>query len=65
MDVLDPQQDTRIRAALFSAAQQGRLGLVAAVTGIRGGEKELRKIMRSKEPLSIIDRATLAVLLGA
>ncbi|VFR32414.1 hypothetical protein BER2_1682 [plant metagenome] len=39
--------------------------MVAAVTGIRGGEKELRKIMRSKEPLSIIDRATLAVLLGA
>jgi hypothetical protein len=63
MNLLDEQQDDRSRAALRNANERGRLSVVAAVTGIP--EKELRRIMNSKEPLSIMDRGMLVVHLGA
>ncbi|TEA78685.1 hypothetical protein [Allopusillimonas ginsengisoli] len=46
MSVLHDKQDARIREALKQADKRGRLGVVAAVTGIAGGERELRKIAR-------------------
>jgi len=39
MDLTDSKQDQRIRAALRSADSKGSLSVVAAVTGIAGGEK--------------------------
>lgn len=64
MDILDDRQDAKIRAALKRADQQGSLSVVAAVTGISGGEKELRKIMNSTDPLPIMDRGMLAIHLA-
>ncbi|MBW4789159.1 hypothetical protein JQS35_11165 [Alcaligenes faecalis subsp. faecalis] len=64
MDILDDRQDAKIRAALKQAALQGNLSVVAAVTGISGGEKELRKIMNSTDSLSIMDRGMLAIHLA-
>lgn len=61
MNVLDDKQDDRIRAALKQADKAGQLGTVAAVTGIAGGERELRKIMNSRDALSIMDRGMLAI----
>jgi hypothetical protein len=60
----DPNTDERIRAALRDADRRGKLSVVAAVTGIAGGVKELRKIMNSTEPLSIMDRGMLGIHLG-
>ena len=51
--------DQVIRMALKSADKQGKLRVVAAVTGIAGGESELRKLMNGSEPLSIMDRGML------
>jgi hypothetical protein len=56
MTITDPKNDPIIRAALRSADAKGKLGVVAAVVGIAGGETELRKVMNSIEPLSIMDR---------
>ena len=53
--------DTKIRAALRDADSKGKLGVVAAVTGIFGGESELRKIMDSEDELDIMDRGMLAM----
>jgi len=64
MDLTDSKQDERIRAALRSADIKGRLSVVAAVTGIAGGEKELRRIMNSTTELAIMDRAMLAIHLA-
>jgi len=64
MDLTDSKQDERIRAALRSADSKGRLGVVAAVTGIAGGEKELRRIMNSTTELAIMDRGMLAIHLA-
>lgn len=61
MDVLDKKQDERIREALRNADAKGKLGVVAAVTGIAGGEAELRKIMNSEGMLSVMDRGVLAI----
>ena len=61
MNVLDDKQDDRIREALKRADSAGQLAVVAAVTGIPGGVNELRKIMNSRDALSIMDRAMLAV----
>ena len=55
----DPQTDDRIRAALKDADNRGKLGVVAAVVGIAGGETELRKIMDSTDELHIMDRGCL------
>jgi DNA transposition AAA+ family ATPase len=63
-DLLDPKTDDRIRAALRNADAKGKLGVVAAVTGIAGGEAELRKIMESTGELPIIDRGMLGMHLG-
>lgn len=60
----DLKQDQRIRAALRSADRKGRLSVVAAVTGIAGGEKELRRIMNGNEELSVMDRGMLAIHLA-
>lgn len=57
----DPKTDDRIRTALRNADRKGKLGVVAAVTGIAGGEAELRKIMESSGELHIMDRGMLAV----
>lgn len=64
MNVTDEKQDERIRSALRSADKKGQLGTVAAITGIAGGTKELRRIMSSSEPLAIMDRAMLAIHLA-
>lgn len=56
--------DMRIRAALKDADEKGALSVVAAVTGIAGGEKELRKIMNSTEELHPMDRGMLGMHLG-
>lgn len=64
MNLTDSKQDERIRAALRSADKKGRLSVVAAVTGIAGGEKELRRIMNGKEELAIMDRGMLAIHLN-
>lgn len=61
MNITDPKQDDQIRAALRRADERGQLQVVAAVTGIAGGEKALRNIMKSTEPLSIMDRGMLAI----
>lgn len=58
------EQDTRIRAALKSADRKGKLDVVAAVTGIAGGEAELRKIMSSTGELSVMDRGMLGIHLN-
>lgn len=64
-DMNDPTLDDRIRAALRDAEARGRLGVVAAVTGISGGVTELRKIMESQGELHIMDRGILGMFLGA
>ncbi len=53
--------DVKIRAALKDADAKGKLSVVAAVTGIAGGEDELRKIMNSTEELHVMDRGMLGV----
>ncbi len=55
--------DTKIRTALRDADSKGKLGVVAAVIGIGGGESELRKIMDSEDELNIMDRGMLAMYL--
>jgi hypothetical protein len=57
----DPRTDDVIRSALVEADRKGKLGVVAAVVGIAGGEDELRKIMNSTGELSIMDRGILAL----
>lgn len=64
VDLHDPKSDDIIRAALRNADRKGKLGVVAAVTGIAGGTSELRKIMNSKGELSIMDRGMLGLHLG-
>lgn len=60
----DTKTDDRIRAALRDADSKGKLGVVAAVTGISGGAFELRKIMNSEGELHIMDRSMLAIHLN-
>ena len=55
------QEDQRIRTALRNADKKGKLDVVAAVTGIAGGEKELRKIMNSTGELAAMDRGMLGI----
>lgn len=57
--LLDPSQDDRIRAALRTAEQKGKLDVVAALVGIAA--ETLRKLMNSREPLSLVDRGTLGM----
>jgi hypothetical protein len=64
MDLADKRMDVRIRTALRSADAKGQLAVVAAVTGIAGGEKELRKLMSSSDELSIMDRGMLGLHLA-
>jgi len=64
MNTLDPKMDTVIRAALLRADREGKLGVVAAATGIAGGAGELRKIMNSSGELSLIDRGMLGIHLS-
>ena len=60
----DPEIDDTIRSALRDADAKGKLGVVAAVTGIAGGTAELRKIMNSTDELHIMDRGMLAMHLA-
>lgn len=55
-------KDQAIRAALHDADKKGRLIVVSAVTGI--SEPELRRIMKSTAPLSLMERASLGVHLA-
>lgn len=57
----DPRTDDVIRSALVEADRKGKLGIVAAVVGIAGGETALREIMNSTGELSIMDRGMLAL----
>ena len=59
LDITNPETDDKIREALLAADEQGKLGVVAAVVGIAGGEEELRKIMNTKDELHIMDRGVL------
>lgn len=59
--VNDPNADAKIRAALKSADARGKLGVVAAVIGIAGGEDELRKIMNDTEPMHVMDRGMIGI----
>ena len=59
--LLDPKLDSKIRSALKDADSKGKLGVVAAVVGIYGGEEALRKIMNSAGELSIMDRGMLSL----
>lgn len=60
-DLRDPKTDDVIRSALVEADRKGKLGVVAAVVGIAGGEATLREIMNSTGELSIMDRGMLAL----
>lgn len=53
-----------IREALRNADAKGKLSVVAAVTGIAGGEDELRKIMNGTDELSLMDRGMLGIHLS-
>ncbi|ETF07030.1 hypothetical protein [Pseudomonas moraviensis] len=64
MNLTDSKQDERIRQALRNADSKGRLGVVAAISGIAGGEAELRRIMNGTAELAIMDRAMLAMHLN-
>lgn len=59
--LLNKETDVKIREALRSADRKGKLSVVAAVIGIAGGEKELRKIMNSKDGLHIMDRGMIGM----
>lgn len=61
MNILDKSMDEKIRTALRHADQSGRLKVIAVVTGIAGGESELRRIMNSTEELPIMDRGMLGM----
>lgn len=60
-DLRDPKTEDVIRSALVEADRKGKLGVVAAVVGIAGGEESLREIMNSTGELSIMDRGMLAL----
>lgn len=60
----DPKADERIRTALRDADRKDKLDVVAAVTGIAGGVKTLRKLMASTGELSIMDRGMLGMHLN-
>ena len=53
-----------VRSALRDADKKDKLDTVAAVTGIAGGEGELRKIMNSSGEISIMDRGMLGMHLS-
>lgn len=57
--ILDPNNDPKIRQKLSQLDQQNRLLEVSQASGIAGGVKELRRLMSSTEPLSIMDRGML------
>lgn len=61
LNLHDPKTDDVIRSALVEADRKGKMGIIAAVIGIAGGEKALREIMNSTCELSIIDRSVLAL----
>ena len=61
LDLTDRSTDDRIRKALRDAHAKDKLNVVAAVTGIYGGETELRKIMEGTYELDIMDRGMLAM----
>jgi hypothetical protein len=64
MELLDAGMDDEIRDALKDADMRGKLGAVAAVTGIAGGRVELHRIMNSTGELAIMDRGMLGLHLG-
>lgn len=64
MEPDDPNIDEHIREALRVAEEKGRLEVLAAVIDFPGGLADLRKIMSSDAPLSILDRALLVVRLA-
>lgn len=61
IDIMDQKADEKIRAALKKAAKAKKLGVIAAVTGISGGEKALREIMSGTKELHIMDRGMLGM----
>lgn len=64
IDFMNPNSSDQIRTALKSADEKKKLGVVAAVVGISGGESELRKIMNSTGEINIMDRGMLAIHLS-
>ncbi len=50
LDLLSEETDVNIRAVLRDADDKGKLSVVAAVTGIGGGETELRRMSPIEVP---------------
>jgi hypothetical protein len=64
IDFMSPTASDEIRVALKKADALGQLGVIAAVVGIAGGEKELRKLMNSEGEMHIMDRGMIGVHLA-
>jgi len=62
IDLQTPETDDKIRSALKDANRKGKLEIVAAVTGT--SDSELRRIMNSSEPLTMMERVSLGMHLG-
>lgn len=62
--ITDPEADQHIRKALRLLDEDGKLPVLAAITGIAGGEDELRRIMNDTEEMAIIDRGMLLLHLS-
>ena len=63
IDFRDPKSSDKVRAALKEAESKGRLGNIAAKSGIAGGVPALRKIMDTQGELPVIDRGILGMYL--
>ena len=59
----DPHAEEKIRAELRKLSRANKLGVLAALSGIAGGERELRRLMESNEPMSIMDIGMIALAL--
>lgn len=61
MNILNPENDDKIRAALKKADEEGQLDAVARQVGIAGGSAALREIMNSTGELHTMDRGMLSM----
>jgi len=51
----------KLRAALRNVDAIGKLDILAAVSGIAGGESEIRKIMNSTGEINVMDIGMLGI----
>lgn len=57
--VENEKKDLSIRQALKDADSKHKLGIVAAITSVQGGEKRLREIINTDAPLGFFERSVL------